>query len=84
MPMGMFGSPDPNLDGRYEPNMDCLWTIEMPVNKAINLTFTSFDLESTTVCRFDYVNVKNPQPLKYCVNGKKYTSFSFIRNFSLS
>ncbi|XP_028288640.1 cubilin [Parambassis ranga] len=56
-PMGMFGSPDPNLDGRYEPRMDCLWTIEMPVNKAINLTFSSFDLESSSTCRFDYVKV---------------------------
>ena len=61
MPMGMFGSPDPNLDGRYEPRMDCLWTIEMPVNKAINLTFSSFDLESSTNCRYDSVRVKNPE-----------------------
>ncbi|XP_074549445.1 cubilin [Halichoeres trimaculatus] len=57
MPMGMFGSPDPNLDGRYEPRMDCMWTIEMPVNKVINLTFTSFDLESSSSCRYDYVKV---------------------------
>uniref|UniRef100_A0A669E0J6 Cubilin n=1 Tax=Oreochromis niloticus TaxID=8128 RepID=A0A669E0J6_ORENI len=48
MPMGMFGSPDPNLDGVYEPRMDCLWTIEMPVNKAVNLTFDSFELETST------------------------------------
>lgn len=60
-PMGMFGSPDPNLDGRYEPKMDCLWTIEMPVNKAINLTFSSFDLESSSTCRFDYVKVNFPK-----------------------
>lgn len=58
MPMGMFGSPDPNLDGRYEPMMDCLWTVEMPVNRAINLTFSSFDLESSADCRYDYVKVK--------------------------
>lgn len=61
MPMGMFGSPDPNLDGRYEPRMDCLWTIEMPVNKAINLTFSSFDLEGTSgaTCRYDHVRVNH-------------------------
>lgn len=63
MPMGMFGSPDPDLDGRYEPRMDCLWTIEMPVNRAINLTFTSFDVENSPNCRYDYLNVKNPRPL---------------------
>ncbi|XP_032366699.1 cubilin [Etheostoma spectabile] len=56
-PMGMFGSPDPDLDGRYEPRLNCLWTIEMPVNNAINLTFTSFDVENSANCRYDYVNV---------------------------
>lgn len=57
MPMGTFGSPDPNLDGVYEPRMNCLWTIEMPVNKAVNLTFDSFELETSTTCRYDYVRV---------------------------
>ncbi|KAK2886327.1 cubilin [Channa argus] len=69
MPMGMFGSPDPNLDGRYEPNMDCLWTIEMPVNKAINLTFTSFDLESATNCRFDSVKVYDGDNVNFPLVG---------------
>lgn len=57
MPMGMIASPDPNLDGLYEPRMDCLWVIEMPVNRAINLTFTSFELEISSTCRYDYVKV---------------------------
>ncbi|XP_054878715.1 cubilin isoform X1 [Poeciliopsis prolifica] len=57
MPMGMLGSPDPNLDGRYEPRMNCVWTIEMPVNKAVNLSFSSFDLESSSTCRYDYVEI---------------------------
>ncbi|KAM3593822.1 uncharacterized protein V6R79_022582 [Siganus canaliculatus] len=57
MPMGMIGSPDPNMDGTYEPRMDCLWIIEMPVNKAINLTFDSFELEESTTCRYDYIKV---------------------------
>lgn len=59
MPMGMFGSPDPDLDGRYEPRMDCRWTIELPVNRAVNLTFNSFEVESSSTCVYDYVKVKN-------------------------
>ncbi|XP_069007315.1 cubilin [Embiotoca jacksoni] len=57
MPMGMLGSPDPNLDGYYEPWMDCLWTIEAPVNKVINLTFSSFELETSSTCRYDYIKM---------------------------
>ncbi|XP_070708966.1 cubilin [Pempheris klunzingeri] len=69
MPMGMFGSPDPNLDGRYEPGMDCLWTIEMSVNKAINLTFNSFELESSSSCYYDYVKVYDGDNIHFPLVG---------------
>ncbi|MEQ2310269.1 hypothetical protein AMECASPLE_007121, partial [Ameca splendens] len=69
MPIGMFGSPDPNLDGRYEPRMNCVWTIEMPVNKAINLTFSFFDLESSSTCRYDYVNVYDGDNMNFPLVG---------------
>ncbi|KAM6953504.1 cubilin [Aplochiton taeniatus] len=76
MPMGMLGSPDVDLDGRYEPRLDCVWTIDMPVHKVINLTFSSFDLErpSGTVCRYDYVKIydgdslSNPLLGTFCGN----------------
>ncbi|XP_070842448.1 cubilin [Chaetodon trifascialis] len=70
LPIGMFGSPDPNLDGRYEPWMDCLWIIEMPVNRAINLTFNSFDLESSFTCRYDYVKVFDGDNINFPLVGK--------------
>uniref|UniRef100_A0A3B5AXX3 Cubilin n=1 Tax=Stegastes partitus TaxID=144197 RepID=A0A3B5AXX3_9TELE len=69
MPMGMFGSPDPNLDGRYEPSMNCLWTIQMPVNKAVNLTFNSFELESSSTCRYDYVKVYDGDSVHFPLVG---------------
>ncbi|XP_037612385.1 cubilin [Sebastes umbrosus] len=69
MPMGMFGSPDTNLDGRYEPRMDCLWTIEMPVNRAVNLTFDTFDLESSSSCRFDRVKVYDGDNINFPLVG---------------
>uniref|UniRef100_A0A3Q3W0B5 Cubilin n=1 Tax=Mola mola TaxID=94237 RepID=A0A3Q3W0B5_MOLML len=70
MPMGMFGSPDPNLDGLYEPRMDCLWTIEMPVNQAINLTFSSFELENIYDCHYDYVKVYDGDNIHFPLVGK--------------
>uniref|UniRef100_A0A3Q2TAZ9 Cubilin n=1 Tax=Fundulus heteroclitus TaxID=8078 RepID=A0A3Q2TAZ9_FUNHE len=69
MPMGMLGSPDPNLDGRYEPRMNCVWTIEMPVNRAINLTFSFFDLESSSTCRYDYVKVYDGDNMNFHLVG---------------
>ncbi|XP_029134023.2 cubilin [Labrus bergylta] len=69
MPMGMLGSPDPNLDGTYEPRMDCMWTIEMPVNRVINLTFTSFALESSSTCRYDYVKVYDGDNINFPLVG---------------
>ncbi|XP_040403063.1 cubilin [Cygnus olor] len=54
-----FGSPVSNVSRRYEKNLDCVWIITAPVNKLINLTFTSFVLEaqSAQTCRYDYVNL---------------------------
>ncbi|XP_072307339.1 cubilin [Eucyclogobius newberryi] len=57
MPMGMLGSPDVDLDGRYEPYLDCTWTIELPINRAVNLSFSTFDLESSSTCRYDHVKI---------------------------
>ncbi|XP_030624670.1 LOW QUALITY PROTEIN: cubilin [Chanos chanos] len=56
---GMFGSPDSNWDGRYDMFLDCTWTIALPPNKVVNLTFSSFELEeiSDTLCRYDHVKV---------------------------
>ncbi|KAG7279658.1 hypothetical protein CRUP_025761 [Coryphaenoides rupestris] len=61
MPTGMLGSPDPDLDCRYEPRMNCLWTIEMPANKLINLTFSSFDV-------YDGDNMNYPLLGSFCGN----------------
>nr|XP_020470999.1 cubilin [Monopterus albus] len=69
MPVGIFGSPDINMDGFYEPMLDCLWTIEMPINNAINLTFNSFELESFTDCRYDYVKVYDGDNINFPLVG---------------
>ncbi|XP_038578939.1 cubilin [Micropterus salmoides] len=96
MVMGMFGSPDPNLDGRYEPRMDCLWTIEMPVSRVINLTFNSFELEASSTCRYDYVkvydghNVNFPLVGTFCgnsipsfVSGGNFLTIHFVTDSSV-
>ncbi|KAJ8276925.1 hypothetical protein GJAV_G00069430 [Gymnothorax javanicus] len=70
-PTGQFGSPDIDLDGRYEPRLDCLWTIAMATNKAVNLTFTTFELEDMfgSVCVYDYVQVFDGDNINFPLVG---------------
>uniref|UniRef100_W5MX16 Cubilin n=1 Tax=Lepisosteus oculatus TaxID=7918 RepID=W5MX16_LEPOC len=85
---GMFGSPDINYDGKYEAGLDCLWNIVVPPNKVVNLTFTSFHLESPsgTSCRYDYVkiydgdNVNSPLVGTFC-GALVPASFTSTNNF---
>ncbi|XP_034025114.1 cubilin [Thalassophryne amazonica] len=66
---GTFGSPDPNLDGRYEPMLNCIWTLSVPVNNIINLNFSSFDLESSSTCRYDYLKVYDGDNMNFPLVG---------------
>ncbi|XP_064190205.1 cubilin [Anguilla rostrata] len=70
-PTGGFGSPDIDLDGRYEPRLDCLWTIAMTTNKVVNLTFTAFHLESAfgSICRYDYVKIYDGDNINFPLVG---------------
>ncbi|KAG8515901.1 Cubilin, partial [Galemys pyrenaicus] len=55
-----FASPDSDLNGRYDKNLNCIWFITAPVNKLIKLTFNTFVLEAASFfqrCLYDYVKV---------------------------
>ncbi|XP_066539114.1 cubilin [Hoplias malabaricus] len=69
---GMLGSPDMNFDGKYEHYLNCLWTLAVSTNKAVNLTFTTFELEGPigTECRYDYVQVFDGNSVNYPLVGK--------------
>ncbi|KAG2458577.1 CUBN protein, partial [Polypterus senegalus] len=58
---GSFSSPDINSDGKYEINLDCLWSIMVQPNKLVNLSFTQFDLEGTSGgnCQYDYLKLSS-------------------------
>lgn len=55
---GMFGSPDIDMNGKYESYMNCLWTIAIDPNKVVSLSFTTFELEGGVSCSYDYVKVQ--------------------------
>ena len=58
---GRFGSIDSNLDGLYEHNLDCRWTIFGGDNKVIQLNIEGIDIEQHPSCVYDYIKV-GPNP----------------------
>lgn len=51
----------PNFPNSYSNNMDCEWTIQAPPGKIIDLVFLFFDVETSSLCDFDYVSVYDGQ-----------------------
>lgn len=47
----------PGYPGTYKSEEECVFVIEQPVGKIINLEFQEFEIESTYRCIFDYVEV---------------------------
>ncbi|CAL8331735.1 unnamed protein product [Lota lota] len=52
----------PNWPMNYDPNGECLWTIEVPAGKHITLNFTHFDIEAKDLLSpkcLDYVEMQD-------------------------
>ncbi|KAG7199007.1 hypothetical protein KM043_013159 [Ampulex compressa] len=41
----------------YQANLNCEWKIQLPVGEKIKISWTKFDLEDSSSCQFDYVEV---------------------------
>ncbi|XP_061659241.1 procollagen C-endopeptidase enhancer 2-like [Syngnathoides biaculeatus] len=54
---GFVGSE--GFPSHYKPNSKCTWTITVPEEKVVMLTFRIFDLEADSQCRYDYLDVYN-------------------------
>ncbi|XP_063599667.1 cubilin-like [Penaeus indicus] len=53
------GSIRPSYNGTYENSMDCEWRVTMPGNLLVRFHFESFDLEDSTDCVFDYLELED-------------------------
>jgi len=50
----------PYYDTQYPNNLDCAWTISVDAEqKHLCLKFKTFDLEESTSCNTDYVEIRN-------------------------
>ncbi|MCJ8728547.1 hypothetical protein PDJAM_G00005700 [Pangasius djambal] len=66
---GTFGSPDIDMNGKYEPYLNCLWTISFDPNKAVSLSFSTFELEGGSSCSYDYVKIYDGDSVNYPLVG---------------
>jgi len=78
----------PNYPSAYGNNLICNWFLQSePTNTVISLRFTELDLENTTDCSSDYLEVYytqvNVQILKYLIESK-YILFAEQNMFIIS
>ena len=52
----------------YSNNLNCTWRITSPEGMRLKLTFDSFQLESSSTCKYDYVELRDGSSLlgKFC------------------
>jgi len=48
----------PNFPDDYPTQKNCIWTINVPVSNQIELNITTFLLEESFECGFDYVEIR--------------------------
>ena len=48
----------PGFPGLYPPGLDCAYRVTAPPGHRVRITSHTFELESSSVCRFDYLKVK--------------------------
>ncbi|XP_058608716.1 procollagen C-endopeptidase enhancer 2 isoform X2 [Onychostoma macrolepis] len=65
---GLIGSQ--GYPGVYPPNNKCVWRITVPQGKVVSLLFRALDLESDSLCRYDFVDVYDGH-----INGQRLGRF---------
>ncbi|XP_022101541.1 cubilin-like [Acanthaster planci] len=61
----------PNYPRDYDGNLDCLWTIEVPEDKRVRLTFKVLVIEEHASCDYDRVTIRignERVPMIFCGN----------------
>ncbi|XP_028515415.1 CUB and peptidase domain-containing protein 1-like [Exaiptasia diaphana] len=58
----------PNYPRNYPTNTHCMYTIPVHQNTVLNLKFVDFDMEDSSDCSYDYVEVRDNEQSygKYC------------------
>ncbi|XP_042626656.1 procollagen C-endopeptidase enhancer 2 [Cyprinus carpio] len=78
---GLIGSQ--GHPGVYPPNNKCVWRITVPQGRVVSLLFRALDLESDSLCRYDFVDVYdghiNAQRLgRFCGTAKVFADMNGV------
>ncbi|XP_066158935.1 cubilin [Euwallacea fornicatus] len=66
-----FGSiSSPNYPKPYPGEIECNWTIKLPLGEKISLSFDEINIEKVSDCMFDYIEVFNGPDETYPLMGK--------------
>ncbi|KAH0948163.1 hypothetical protein HN011_006977 [Eciton burchellii] len=55
-PTGTINSPG-HTSSTYGPNMECEWKIQLPVGERIRASWLRFELEHSSSCQFDFIEI---------------------------
>ena len=49
----------PGYPNQYPTNIECEWVITVPVTHSLTLTFNKFDMEESSKCKYDHVEIRD-------------------------
>lgn len=53
---GILRSSEANLNS-YDHHMECTWVFLAPLGNIVEITWLSFDIEDSSSCQFDYIQI---------------------------
>lgn len=66
----------PNYPSNYNANVDCTSIVQAGPDEVVTITFTDFNLESNSNCRYDYVRLYDGSTLRQTFCGTSFSSFT--------
>ncbi|TKS88121.1 Cubilin Intrinsic factor-cobalamin receptor [Collichthys lucidus] len=69
-PAGSFSYPNTPGHDEYDHMVSCAWVIRIETNKILRITFPFFDLESSTNCNFDFLQIHDGDSASDYIIGK--------------
>jgi len=64
----------PNYPNNYENYVDSVWTLTAPLGMLVSISIPEYDLEDSTGCRYDYIDVDGNQMCGSSDAGYTYVS----------